>query len=127
MVDFYATLEVHPKATLEEIQNAFKRLAKFGSRNLREAIHGRAQNDSNHKAYETLSDPQQRATYDAELQREKAEKQRRKKNACSVKKRKSTGSVSVLKQRRHRQAAQSKIRCTTAKVRVIRCRNVRPR
>lgn len=67
MQDYYGILGVSKAASREEIQKAFRRLA----REHHPDVTGQADSDDFrriHEAYEVLSDPERRAAYDAEQQ-----------------------------------------------------------
>jgi hypothetical protein len=68
MVDYYKVLNVSPKASAVEIKSAYRRLA----RKLHPDVNGGAETASHDfsriaKAYQTLSDPVERARYDEKL------------------------------------------------------------
>jgi len=70
MVNYYKILKVSPKATMTEIKSAYRRLA----RKMHPDVNNNSENAAKDfaviaKAYEILSNPQERAHYDAKLHR----------------------------------------------------------
>ena len=78
MVNYYKILKVSPKATNAEIKSAYRRLA----RKIHPDVNNGTENAAREfariaKAYEILSNPQERANYDRQLLKEKYNRNRK--------------------------------------------------
>ena len=69
LMNFYETLNVAPKATVEEIEQAYRQLARMARPDFSQGQAGASEDRMNvlNLIRDTLTDPERRARYDAEL------------------------------------------------------------